>query len=158
MHGNLWGIYQVLDSELDDRVYDEEDSKSLEDYSSTELEALVPYSNSAEANTGPYEAWYQAHLDEERSSFVMSESANAMRARAYVLWDLERLEEYELLQSYKAVQCYSDEIDTDEAEEYMEHSWHERSLIWREGGRGFWYEDDRSQIRWPGRPAGTSPT
>lgn len=153
MHRSRWGIYQVLDSELDGGPHDEENSRLLEDYSTTELEALMPYSNSTEANPGPYEAWYQAHLDETRFSFVFSESTNAMRARAYVLWDLERLEEYQLLQSFKAVECYSEEILTDEAEEYMEHTWHERSLIWREGGRGFWYENDRSQIYWPGRSA-----
>lgn len=125
------------------------DPASLEDFTAQELEALVPQPSSPDSDTGPYDAWYQAHKELPRPAFTLASEHDGLRERAYVLWDGARLREYGLLETFSHVFEFSTREHSEEERAAMEHSWDERSKIWQKGGSGFWYIGDESQIVWP---------
>ncbi|OHF03668.1 hypothetical protein CORC01_00987 [Colletotrichum orchidophilum] len=85
---------------------------------------------------------------------VMNPECEGFRETAYVFWDQERLEQYNL--------CSTISLDspsrmstarlqwTDMDQFDMEHSWEERSKIWTSEGRGYWSKGDYSRVVWLG--------
>ncbi|CAK4032754.1 Hypothetical predicted protein [Lecanosticta acicola] len=123
----------------------------LVEYSAAELEALIPVQRLADADNGPYDAWYQIHKDDWNCNFLMYGGYDGLRERAYVFWDSERLRRHGLTEHFQNVEEYSTSQPTDSEREEMYRSFEERSKIWQKGGRGFWYDGDESEIVWPKR-------
>lgn len=61
------------------------------------------------------------------------------RKRAYVFWDLERSQRYDLMRVFEELstaEAFRDEAANEESER-MRRSWEERSKIWQRRGRGY---------------------
>ncbi|MCJ1434095.1 hypothetical protein MMC27_003461 [Xylographa pallens] len=104
---------------------------------------------------GPAKAWRWAHEHLPLDCFVHLDDHRKLRERGYVMWDLERLEQWDLFREpWERVP----EANVDFVQEYeaMIRSFGERSKIWRRGGRGWWSEGDESKVVWrkkePDRP------
>ncbi|KAI2626753.1 hypothetical protein GGR54DRAFT_484076 [Hypoxylon sp. NC1633] len=105
----------------------------LSEYTNEGLATLFPTPDSQDTNRGPYEAWRVGSLHLPRSAWVMLSNNSGLRERAYVFWDLERLERYGMLELFENVP-EDNELDYT-AEDYddMIKSQGERSVIWQKG-------------------------
>ncbi|MCJ1283012.1 hypothetical protein MMC26_002339 [Xylographa opegraphella] len=134
---------------------EEDDAIELCQYGSEDERRYIhsPFLN--DADPGPAKAWRWAHEHVSRGSFVQYESHRELRERGYVMWDLARLEQWNLFeQAWRSGM----EPRIDFVEEYraMVRSFDARSEIYQRGGRGWWSEGDESKIVWkkqePHRP------
>lgn len=116
------------------------------------LKKLFSKQDPDDANRGPYEAWWPSHRCNSRYDMVLCPDQDALRERAYVLWDMERLEQYNLLEIFAKLDDQPRPEPDENARAEMERSWDARSKIWQKSGRGLWYADDESKIIWPGQP------
>ena len=130
-------------------------SVTLEEYFDEKEAALAEIPFDDDNESGAAEAWRWAHATTTRKRPYFLEDHRPLRQRGYVMWDLRRLLEWNLIEkpvgdliarhrlSYPELLRWEAEQD-----EQME-SWEERSRIWQEGGEGWWAPGDESQIRWP---------
>jgi hypothetical protein len=128
-----------------------EDSTSdalLEEYTEENIKDLVRHQDLLDTNNGPYSAWFSAHRDVPRSFWVMFDNNAGLRECAYVLWDIDRIERYNLLKLFENVPVDPSHLYTDGEFEEMQESFEERSIIWQKGGSGYWSKGDTSRIMW----------
>ncbi|CAK7210543.1 hypothetical protein SBRCBS47491_000819 [Sporothrix bragantina] len=124
----------------------------LKEYSKEKREALFqPSEPWKDADRGPFEAWWAATKELPLHSTLMMNSNAGLRDRAYVLWDEDRLKEYNLFKFFTENNPDSElELeDTEEEQLAMLKSFDARSRIWQRNGRGYWSEGDESRIQWP---------
>ncbi|KAI0897554.1 hypothetical protein F4806DRAFT_462652 [Annulohypoxylon nitens] len=146
-------LYEALMSPLE---MDLNDDVPLSDYTDEGLAALFPSTESQDQDTdkGPFEAWRMAFNHWPRSAWVMLSNNSGLRERAYVFWDLDRIETYGMLKLFEntpedsELQRAYDDIDE------MHESFEERSKIRQKGGSGYWKKNDESRIIWPTRQDG----
>lgn len=127
------------------------DDTPLPGYADEDLAALFPPTESQDQDTdkGPFEAWRVAFNPWPRSAWVMLTNNSGLRERAYVFWDLDRIETYGMLKLFEntpedsELQRAYDDVDE------MRESFEERSKIWQKGGSGYWSKNDESRIVWP---------
>ncbi|KAI0383085.1 hypothetical protein F5Y04DRAFT_287634 [Hypomontagnella monticulosa] len=119
------------------------------DYSDGELEALFPPPENRDIDKGPFKVWRVVFSLWPPSEWNMLDSNAEVRERAYVFWDLDRIEKYGMLELFEnppeGAEIYQVHGDFDE----MHESFEERSKIWQRGGSGYWSKNDESRIVWP---------
>ncbi|PLB51354.1 hypothetical protein P170DRAFT_464271 [Aspergillus steynii IBT 23096] len=127
---------------------DEGDTELLRDYDSEEL-ALYTTPEAPESDPGPVEVWRQAHLDKTLRDFVYSMDMREKRRWGYALWDYGRLAQLEV---FDRPFTRAPTPDYGEAEllEAVTGSLVTRWKLWWKGARGWWSEEDQSQVRWEG--------
>ncbi|KAI5457678.1 hypothetical protein BGZ63DRAFT_427714 [Mariannaea sp. PMI_226] len=118
-----------------------------DDSSGDGFEALE--SSSDDTDKGPSTTWLHAHTNSPRFEWVMFSDAAGLRERAYVFWDLDRVERSKILDRFQSIPTQPSHTYSDEDMERMEKSFDERSALWRKGGSGFWSEGDTSRVVWP---------
>ena len=79
---------------------------------------------------------------------VMLDEMAGHRERAYVLWDLDRVERHDVLDWIDCTLRPLSHMYTIEEYRAMEDSGKERSKIWVAGGKGYWCKDNTSRIVW----------
>ncbi|KAI0884705.1 uncharacterized protein GGS22DRAFT_164140 [Annulohypoxylon maeteangense] len=150
------GKVDLYDALMSPPETDLDDDTPLSGYADKDLAALFPPAESRDQDTdkGPFEAWRVAFNPWPRSAWVMLTNNSGLRERAYVFWDLDRIETYGMLTLFEnapedsELQCAYDDIDE------MHESFEERSKIWQKGGSGYWSKNDESRIIWPTREDG----
>lgn len=125
---------------------DQEDTELLRDYDPEELE-LYTTPEVPEPNPGPVEVWRQAHLDKSLCDFVYSMDMREKRRWGYVMWDYARLTELGVLDR-PFTRAPTPEYGETEILEAVTGSLVERWRLWWKGARGWWTEEDHSQVRW----------
>ena len=125
----------------------DDDDVELCEYSSEDERRYIHSPILNDPNPGPAKAWRWAHEHVSRDCFVQYEYHRELRQRGYVMWDLERLEHWDL---FRAPWENASEAKSELVEEYeaMIKSFDTRSEIWHRGGRGWWSEGDESKIVW----------
>lgn len=101
---------------------------------------------------GPYATWLAANRYESEHWALMAYLMGGFRAQAYVFWDADRIDLYELVDAYLE-DDHQPRAPLDRLEDYtagaeMEQSFEARSKIWNSGGRGYWSKGDESRIVW----------
>ncbi|OTA99895.1 hypothetical protein M426DRAFT_268527 [Hypoxylon sp. CI-4A] len=141
-------LYEVLmsppETDLDDDI-------PLSDYANEDLAALFPPTESQDQDTdkGPFEAWRVAFNPCPCHAWVMLTNNSGLRERAYVFWDFDRIETYNMLKLFENAPEESKLQDAYDDFGEMHESFEERSKIWHKGGSGFWSKYDESRIVWP---------
>lgn len=132
--------------EHDDEYLDDSFDENLAKYDPRE-----PTPINKGLDKGPKDAWQQAHFSLPWGAWVMLGEHAGRRKRAYVFWDLERLERFDLSRVFEGLSREEANpwTPSNEEQEQMERSWRERSKIWVRCGRGYWGEGDLSRIDWP---------
>ncbi|KAF3074796.1 hypothetical protein CFAM422_003079 [Trichoderma lentiforme] len=133
---------------------DLDDDTPLAQITDEDLKTMIPTSNDQDIDKGPFEAWRVAFKDLPRSMWVMLTKNSGLRERAYVFWNLDRLERYDLLELFKNAPEDSELLRAVNGWGDMFKSFEERSKIKQRGGSGYWSKDDESRIVWPARQAG----
>lgn len=128
---------------------DHGDQVPLAECTDEELARLLPAPCDRDTDKGPYEAWRVAFGYMHGTQWVMMTDHAWLRERAYVLWDMRRLEEYGMLEVIENAPEDSALIEAEKDLEDMQESFVERSRIWNKGGRGYWSKGDTSKIVWP---------
>ncbi|KAI9647982.1 hypothetical protein NHQ30_002605 [Ciborinia camelliae] len=116
---------EELHEEADNGAVDH-DEKPLQDFAEEELNALVPRVDPQDTDEGPNKAWRIASFHLPRRYFFMWPENIEFRRRAYVLWDMDRLQKYNLL-SEKFGNAFEVSREHPLYEDYnaMENSWEE---------------------------------
>jgi hypothetical protein len=73
----------------------------LAEYNDEQLNELTPHYDNQDTDLGPFEAWYAAHESLPRNSWVLFPDNAGRRECAYVLWDGDRIETYDLLEQFE---------------------------------------------------------
>lgn len=131
-----------------------DDQVRLSQYTEEELARLLPTPCVWETDEGPFKAWQATFWHLPKGQWTMMIHNDCLRERAYVLWDLERLEgngqpEDVIFGGPEGSTLRDEALDRGR----MHASFAQRSLIFRNGGRGYWSEGDASRITWLGEPA-----
>lgn len=112
-------------------------------------------SSDAERDSGPYKAWRWAYAKYDHRCFYFADEHWNQRRKAYVMWDLARLSEWENYQQRWDERTEPDwGVDLDDDRESlirMEARWKsmtERGRIYQLGGSGWWAWGDESKIQW----------
>lgn len=131
----------------------------LDNYTPADILLLKnkPFASSAdiERDSGPYEAWRWAYAKYDYRCFYFADEHWNQRRKAYVMWDLGRLSEWENYQQYWDERIEPDwGVDLDDDREIlirMRSRWksrNERKRIFQLGGSGWWAWGDESKIQW----------
>ena len=127
----------------------------LKDYDDEEEKRIIKRSFDDDNDSGPEEAWRWAHNTKTKNRFYFLANHQPLRQRGYVMWDLQRLVNWGILNKSVAKMIVRrspasyNEADETAEEREQDESWEERSRIWGEGGRGWWAPGDESHIEWP---------
>ena len=133
----------------------EDDGVPLEVYTE-ELKTLhisPPFLN--DSDRGPTEAWRWAHSKSSKGQFYFREDHRPLRQRGYVMWDLQRLLDWKLLENpvedviAQRRAGYPERLRQQAERDEQRESFKERTRIWMDGGRGWWTPGDESHIQWP---------
>jgi hypothetical protein len=119
--------------------------KTLDEYTEQEIHALTPRIDPQDTDRGPFEAWRLVHGDVPRDCWIAYNPNSGLRERAYLMWDLDRLERHNMLQTFPNVPEVADRF-TDEEYQDMQDSFKVRDDIWEAGGMGYWSKDDASKM------------
>lgn len=124
----------------------------LKEYTPERVETELGPSFLPHLDHGPMEAWMWTHAAEIDLIFGYNYNTRKLRARGYVLWDIERLLNWGFFQSEWIPP------DEDDGQDFLdrEHAmWKARArkkqLAWM-GVEGWWSKDDESQLTWDGYP------
>lgn len=106
-----------------------------------------------ELDSGPEDAWYWAHDDEDELGWVYDVQRQNLRQWGYVLWDKSRLEAVGLFESAwndsdELVDASLEEQEEQRQRAYMQNSWDQREQVWSSGGHGWWSWGDESRVEW----------
>ncbi|KAK2882611.1 hypothetical protein FQN49_000183 [Arthroderma sp. PD_2] len=121
------------------------DYVSLSEYSEERLKRDVRRP-AIKHQSGPAEVWRVTHLDNSSNNFVMANEHIPLRERGYVMWSYGRLSKWGLLEipwqrplpnSYSPSVGVADEVN---------RSCRRRTEISRNGGSGWWSENDESKV------------
>ena len=132
----------------------EDDGVPLKDYTE-ELKILhisPPFLK--DSDRGPTEAWRWAHSKSSKSQFYFRADHRPLRQRGYVMWDLQRLLDWKLLENpvenviAQRRPGYPERLRRKAERDEQRQSFKERSRIWMNGGRGWWTPGDESHIQW----------
>ena len=132
----------------------EDDGVLLKDYTE-EMKTLhigPPFSN--DSDCGPMEAWLWANSNSSKGEFYFRKDHRPLRQRGYVMWDLQRLLDWKLLESpvedviAPHPPGYPERLRREAERNEQSESFKERSRIWMDGGRGWWAPGDESHIQW----------
>lgn len=132
----------------------EDDRVPLKDYTE-EMKTLhisPPFLN--DSDHGPTEAWRWAHSKSSKSQFYFRKDHRPLRQRGYVMWDLQRLLDWKLLENpvegviAQRRPGYPERLRREAERDEQRESFKERSRIWMHGGRGWWAPGDESHIQW----------
>ena len=132
----------------------DDDGVLFKDYTE-ELKTLhirPPFSN--DSDCGPMEAWLWANSDSSKGQFYFRNDHRPLRQRGYVMWDLQRLLDWKLLENRVEDVIaphrpgYPERLRREAERNEQRESFKERSRIWMDGGRGWWTLGDESHIRW----------
>lgn len=137
----------------------------LDEYTPADILLLKnkPFASSgdAERDSGPYEAWRWAYAKYDHRCFYFADEHWNQRRKAYVMWDLARLSEWEPYQQHLDARTETDWVlglaDDRESLTRIEARWEsrtERERIFKLGGRGWWAWGDESKIQWGHRVRG----
>lgn len=104
-----------------------------------------------ELDSGPKDAWYWAHDDEEELGWVYDAQRQNIRQWGYVLWDRSRLEAVGLFESAwnaadESVDASLEDQEDQRQRAYMQNSWDKREQVWLSGGQGWWSWGDESRV------------
>ncbi|KAI1456017.1 hypothetical protein F4805DRAFT_433580 [Annulohypoxylon moriforme] len=146
----LAGRVDLYDALMSPSETDLNDDAPLEDYADEDLAALFPPTESPDQDTdkGPFEAWRVVFNPLPRIAWVMLTNNSGLRERAYVFWDLNRIETYGMLNLFENVPEDSELQRAYDNFEEMSESFEERSKIWQKGGSGYWSKNDESRVVW----------
>lgn len=142
-------LHGALDPEFDEE-HPMHDVVALAPFDEDALRALVSPNRllDGDSDRGPYEAWRAAHVQHVQLPFVgwtLVEEHYEHRLSAYVFWDLERVQKFDLVEVVSRFEA----LDyPNEAYDVMEYSMVDRAVIWHRGGQGYWDKDDLSRIVW----------
>jgi hypothetical protein len=128
----------------------------LKTYGHQALEDLTRPDNIDDLDSGPFQTWFWIHEELDSELFIMSILNTSLRRCGYVMWDQPRA--MALKEKLMEAQKSGDSIQMHSEEEWakMEESFGKRSLIWQQGGRGYWVDGDLSGISWlEGQPSTT---
>ncbi|KAI1212719.1 uncharacterized protein F4807DRAFT_347655 [Annulohypoxylon truncatum] len=125
------------------------DDVPLSSYTNEDLAALFPPTESQDTDEGPLAGWRVAFNPWPRSAWVMLAHLSALRERAYVFWDLDRIEIYRMRALFNDAPANSELQRAYHDLDEMRESFEERSRIWQKGGSGYWSKNDESRIVWP---------
>ena len=132
----------------------EDDGVPLKDYTEEMKTLHIGPAFLNDSDSGPMEAWGWANSKSSKGQFYFREDHRPLRQRGYVMWDLQRLLNWKLLE--KPVEeviaphrrGYPERLRREVEREEQRKSFKERSRIWMDGGRGWWAPGDESHIRW----------
>lgn len=137
----------LMRTSLDDNdCFKEPEDLTLEQIRESSISPLSP-----EPDDGPYEAWKWLFGHKYISRYFLGETW-FLRQRAYVMWDSDRMALWSILKDQRAdifqkfQYAYQPSLD---AISKQNQSYEERSVIYEEGGRGWWDFNDHSRIEWP---------
>ncbi|KAI1385952.1 uncharacterized protein F4822DRAFT_414582 [Hypoxylon trugodes] len=134
-------LIEPLETDLDDHT-------PLSGYTEKDLAAEFTPMEGQDTDKGPFEAWRVTFNPLPPSAWVMLTNNSGLRERAYVLWDLDRIEKYGLLKLFDNAPKDSELQHTPNDYDEMNESFKERSEICRKGGSGHWSKNDESRIVW----------
>ncbi|KAL1837836.1 hypothetical protein VTJ49DRAFT_3364 [Mycothermus thermophilus] len=145
--GFISALYSVYDAFYeDDGILDERPDEVLR----AELAPIRPSRDDwqekdrdEDPDWGPFHAWLNQHRKNRVATSVMMYEEAWLRARAYVLWDQERMDN-EFPDGF-GEQAEHPLKYTDEEYDEMIESFDLRSQIWRRGGSGYWSKGDERQ-------------
>ncbi|KAI9151450.1 hypothetical protein HJFPF1_08652 [Paramyrothecium foliicola] len=121
----------------------------LKDYDDDMLDALLPERRKQGPEKGLFELWRLYHQDVTQFDFINGHCFYRLRQRAYVFWDTERVEQYQLKRKFDRVSGGYDHAKSSKYYDRKEEDSHEaREKIWEAGGYGYWSEGDTSQVKW----------
>ncbi|KAI1400817.1 hypothetical protein F4819DRAFT_460077 [Hypoxylon fuscum] len=146
------GEVDLYDALMSPPETDLNDDTPLSGYADEDLAVLFPPTESQDQDTdkGPFEAWRVAFNPWPRTAWVMLTNNSGLRERAYVFWDLDRIETYGMLKLFENTPEDSElQRACDDDMDEMRESFEERSKIWQKGGSGYWSKNDESRIVWP---------
>lgn len=100
-----------------------------------------------DSDTGPKEAWLDAHRVDTMPSWVYSErdQARAHREWGYVMWDRARVQHFDL--DYRG-RVFRRRDESQKKKESVRRSWPRRAEVHLAGGRGWWSEGNESKVLW----------
>lgn len=126
-----------------------DDYVPLLEYTDEELVIMFPTPQGRAVDEGPFTAWRIAFRELHKAAWVMMKQNSWLRERAYVLWDMERLERDGLLGLIEDAPEDGELQQMERGRDVMWESFRERSEIWQKGGLGRWNRGDLSGIVWP---------
>lgn len=99
---------------------------------------------------GPEKAWRWAHQVSWKIDFINGWQCEEERRWGYVMWDLERLEEWKTLdQPWRLTTLPEAERNARQYRlEIMQASHQRREEIAKRGGQGWWSSKDESKVKW----------
>lgn len=124
----------------------------LEEYDDERRKRLIPRPAVPDSDPGPEQVWNIVHQQMGRTRFIMSEDHIDLRERGYVFWDQWRLENWGLLRTPWVRTSLGPPNPSQEAYAKMQRSLDRRTVIYLNGGRGWWSEDDESHIVYNNKP------
>lgn len=106
-----------------------------------------------ELDSGPMDAWFWAHEDEDELGWVYDAQRQNIRQWGYVLWDRSRLEAVGLFDSAwndsdESMGASLEEHEDQRQRASMQDSWDQREKVWLSGGQGWWSWGDESRVEW----------
>ncbi len=110
-----------------------------------------------DSDIGPAEAWRWAYQGGTTSNQYFMPSQCHLRALGYVMYDYDRLCTWPEFYQPFSPPPPKDVESLCRNHQKMTDSWGKRSILWLEGARGWWSEEDKSKLVWQNRiPRATS--
>jgi hypothetical protein len=124
------------------------DDEDWEWYTEDEVESRLPPPDAQDGDQGPRAVW-AATIDRSINA-AMAIGCEGLRERAYVLWDMERIQRHDMLRAFRHSPGHASHYRSTRAEDYaeMQESFDARSQVWLAGGSGYWSKGDESRIGW----------
>ncbi|KAI9036195.1 uncharacterized protein KD926_002225 [Aspergillus affinis] len=128
-----------------------DETTPLENYRPEDLERF-PMLGVLDPNSGPSQVWIWSHMKMPAPDFVGGVATRELRRAGYVMWDSSRLEAMGFLTNAPfRIPPPLDIIFWGQPPEEAIQSILKRVRLYLMGARGWWAEDDESQVRW-GKP------
>lgn len=123
---------------------------ALEDHTASDRDNFIRKPFFAEHDIGPIEAWSWAHADSSGLDFYFRADQHALRREAYIMWDYSRISQWDCFHSrwHDIADATHDREDVSRRRAAMVESFHERSEVYRRGGRGWWSPGNESKVKW----------
>ncbi|CAK7225284.1 hypothetical protein SCUCBS95973_005812 [Sporothrix curviconia] len=140
----LFYMYEEVDISV-------KDAKKQSDSNETYAVMFRPLDPRHDSDQGPFKAWWAAYQEMNIFALIATHKAG-FREMAFVFWDEDRLQRYNVLELFTDTAPRSELEMEDVRSEIlaMEASHRARKTVWQRGGRGYWSEDDDSRVVWTG--------
>lgn len=125
-----------------------DDGAMLKEYTPERLENEMGSSFLPDLDHGPAEAWLWVHASATALEFGYSRHTRYLRARGYVMWDYARLVNWRFFQSEWMPPNEDNGQSVRARKSAMERARARKKQLVREGARGWWSEEDESQLTW----------